>query len=410
MLSKGRYIDSSALGYALSFLLLIGMVCSGAVFISSVYKRESNSYQLDEHMLFNNYLSLKIGAQAGVSEQQSVMHISGDTSKYSKKSWGGFEVVNAITQHKNRVVQKSVMIGSVAKKEMPCLYLPDYRQAIKLCGETKIEGDVYMSKRGFERGHISGAPFSGDKLIYGKQLRAKKSLPNLKDRDFDILNELKNGIDLDNLPQDSTFSFMERTTVFRSNSSAEITQNLQGNILLFAKDSLVIKSSASLRNVLLVAPVIRFEKGFTGNVQAIAEHRIVCEERVFLKYPSTLILNEKSGAINRDQSKIELKNNAKVLGGVLLTSEHPNYRRQVHLDVQNAFVAGLIYNQGETQFIGELVGSLYTSKLILNHGGGTYSGHLLNAKISNRDLPKDFALPNWFEKDKNAELKFIACI
>lgn len=405
-----KHIESSALGYALSFLLLIGMVCSGVLFISSVYKRESNSYLLDEHMLYNNYLSLKVGSQEGTTELQSLVHISGDTSTYSKKDWGGFQVVNASTNHKNRIVNKSVMIGSVNKNSMPCLYLPDYRQTIKLCGKTDIIGEVYTSKRGFERGHIAGAPFTGNQLINGKQFHSEKTLPPLKLQPFNISKIINQSVNLDVLPMDSTFSFMQNTSVFNSNSSLEISQNLSGNILLFAKDSILIKSTASLHNVLIVSPVIRFESGFTGTVQAIAENKIICEEHVFLKYPSTLILHEVSGGTSLEQSKIEIKKSSKILGGICLTSDKPNFRKQVHLDVQDAFIAGLIYNQGETQFIGELVGSLYTSKLILNYGGGTYSGHLINAKISNTNLPKDFALPNWLEKTEGAELKFISCI
>lgn len=398
------------MGYALSFLLLIGMVCSGVLFISSVYKRESISHQLDEHMLFNNYLSLKIGSREGTSKQQSLIHASGDSSIYSKKKWGGFEVVNAVTNHKNREVQKSVMIGSVSSKNMPCLYLPDYRQVVKLCGDTKIEGEVYTSKRGFERGHISGAPFTGDALIDGEQLLSEKSLPALNLQSFDLDKELKGGINLESIPTDSVFSFHHKTSFFNSNSSLEISQNLQGNIILVAEDSIVVKSTASLKDVLLIAPTIRFEQGFKGSVQAIAENNIVCEEKVFLKYPSTLILHEISGELNLAQSSIEIKEGVKVLGGILLTSDNPNYRKQVYLNIDNALVAGLIYNQGETQFMGELVGSLYTSKLILKYGGGTYSGHLLNARISNTNLPKDFAFPNWFERNSNADLKFISCI
>jgi len=410
---KVSFIQASSMGYAIAYLLLIGMLCSGVLFISSINSRLKILFELEEHMLFNNYLSLKYGANMKELYSNKIVHHSGDTTILSKKQWGGFEVITAQTIHSGRKIVKSAFIGSKPSDDLIALYLPDYNQTVKLCGNTKIEGTVFTSSRGFERGHLSGAPYSGDQLNYGERFLSKKSLPPLNTSlSSTFLTELINQAkELKHISKDSTFLFTNETSILKSANFLSINGDYSGNIIFHAMDSLVVESTAKLKNVLIVAPVIRFKGGFQGAVQAFATNKIICEENVNLRYPSSLVLNESDLSLSThiNQSFIELRQGASVIGGVLLSSNNPNFRNPVRLIVDQALIGGLVYNQGETELKGEIIGSLYTSRLSLNYGGGSYSGHLLNAKISSLKLPKEFIMPDWLESELLPSKRIVSC-
>ncbi|NRA13352.1 MAG: hypothetical protein HRT57_15505, partial [Crocinitomicaceae bacterium] len=208
---------------------------------------------------------------------------------------------------------------------------------------------------------------------------------------------------------DSNYSFTEKTSLFTQGEAFTITHRLKGNIIIHSATAIVISESAQLENVILMAPSIRFEKGFKGSVQAIARHEIICEENVRLKYPSSLIINELNGMTNAEQSAIRIGKNAYVLGGVLLISKKSNFRKPLLLEVLEGTIAGLVYNQGETELRGKIIGSLYTNKFTLHAGGGIYGDHLLDATISSEQLPEDFIMPNWLMDVKSTKPILLSC-
>ncbi|MDX2362483.1 MAG: hypothetical protein QNK23_16870 [Crocinitomicaceae bacterium] len=404
-------IASSSLGYAISFLLLIGLVCSGVLFITSVNKRIQVGHELDQHMLFNNYFGLRYGASTNQVGEQNIVHTSGDTSLIIVKNWGAFKVVVSSTFHGSRNVEKSALFGQQTPYKLPVLYVPEHNQEIQLCGDTRIEGTVYRSKRGFERGYIGGQHFTGEELVDGKEYQSEKTLPALTIAldQFDLAQFSSSATRLESLMNDSSFSFTEPTSLLSSTDGLQVSNHFEGNLVLHSFDSIFVRASAQLVNVILIAPVIRFEAGFQGKVQAIAEIRITCEENVYLDYPSALILREVENLNPQIQSTIYLDQGTRVLGGILLTSEHPNFRSPVHLELNEALVAGLVYNQGETELQGKIIGSLYTNQFSLNAGGGQYTNALLNATLSNKLLPKDFVMPDWIDHEGISTPTLLSC-
>jgi len=398
---KHLKIESSALGYAISFLLLVGLITSGIVFISSVNKRIEINYELDEHLLFNNYFSLKYGAKLLETGETEIVHPSGDTSKLSVKEWGAFRVIFSKTHHGNKKVEKSALVGYKSISRYPALYLPDNRQVIKLCGKTIIEGDVYSSDRGFERGYIAGKNFEGSKLFDGVKKQSEKTLPKLKSYVKELGIELfrKDVSKIEGIEKDTAFNFSEQTSLWSTTDPIQLKNRITGNIVIHSFDSIFIAASAVLKNIILIAPIIHFEKGFTGSVQAIASEQIFCEEDVILNYPSSLILNVDNETDSKIEHKIYIGHNSKVIGGILLVSKKRNFRNPVYLEIDQALVGGLIYNEGTTEIKGKVIGSVYTSEFGLKTGGGEYTNYLLDATLSMQQLPKSFIMPNWLEEE-----------
>lgn len=404
------HIEASAMGYAISFLLLTGLITSAVLFVASANKLLERSHQLDEHMLFDNYLGLRFGAMLPEAGTRTVVHPAGDTTRITVRNWGAFRAITAYTFHGTRIVEKSALVGRTTEESWPVLYLPNRKQVIKLNGKTLLEGEVFSSARGFERGHITGFPFEGDKLLHGELRESERQLPGIKQyiQELDFEHLSKGAVKLEALQGDSLFRFTEPTTLLTSMEALQISNRLEGNLIIHSFDSIYVTASSVLNHVILLAPVIRFEKGFHGSVQAIATRQIHCEEGVQLRYPSALILHEtEAGTLSRNG--IFMEEGSRLLGGALLISDKTDFRHPVYLGIQKAVIGGLVYNQGETEVQGKIIGSLYTNELALKMGGGEYRGHLCNATLSTRQLPNRFVYPDWLSDVRLSQPELLTC-
>lgn len=404
-------VKASALGYAITFLLLVGLICSGVLFVASANKRLEVNYSIDEHMIFNNRFALNFGAAQQTECAFSLPHPSGDTSDIIVKNWGAFRVVEVNTHHINRSLVRSAMVGYQQDAKLASLYLPESNQALKICGDTRLEGTISVGSRGIDLAYIAGKNYTGEKRFYGEQLKSERHLPNIR-TDFNNLTLESFYTDVNKiswLGNDSSYSFKNKTTLVSQLEPLIIDQKISGNIILHSFDSIYVRNTASLENVILIAPKIRFEKGFKGSLQAIAHNQLICEEDVSLMYPSVLVLNELKFNESVASNKILLQAKSKILGGVLLVSQSENFRNSIELTLQDALVAGFVYNQGSTQVIGKVIGHLYTRQFHLKSGGGGYTNHLLDATISSALLPKDFIYPNWIKSDEKLKPILLSC-
>lgn len=405
-----KRIKSSALGYAISFMLLAGLICSGLLFVASTNKRIEVIHQIGEHLIFDNLFALTYAAQTNLPKEQQIIHPSGDTSHISTKNWGAFKMVHVLTKHGRREQRKTALVGYEVAERLPALYLPDYQQALKLGGKTRIEGTAYLPERGLERAYIAGQNYAFDQLLFGEKKTSTSALPPLKKRVKDLRAEqfLELGKRTAYIGLDSNYSFALETTVYSQIEAIYVQANIRGNVVIHSFDSIYVGAEAKLSNVILVAPIIRFAKGFTGQVQAFATRKIVCEEQVRLNYPSTLCVNEIKNEALLEPVQIQLQQGAKVLGGILIESQAFNFRSTPRLLIASeAVVGGLVYNVGTTELQGSVIGHLYTYQFSLSNGGGQYVNHLLNATISSKKLPENFLLPEWLESMEAGQSKLI---
>ncbi len=359
----------------------------------------------------NNYFALLHGARSQSNGRQELIHASGDTSVITRRDWGAFRVIVSETRHKVGTVKRSAIVGYETDHSHPALYIPERKQSLKLCGETRIEGVAFLGERGAERGHIARQSYKGDKLIYGKQKLSERSLPGLKSslKTENIQKYRKNCVKIDPIDRDTNFSFSEKTRLVSVTSQLYLNHKISGNVVLHSFDTIVVKANCQLENVIIVAPNVRFEGGFSGAVQVVAHETIRLGKKVKLNYPSALILHEEGRNETSDKHGIFLEEESQVLGGVLLFSQKPNSRKLLLLKMEKGRIGGLVYNLGETELKGDVIGHLYTNKFTLRAGGGQYTNHLLNVRISSDLLPKEMIVPNWLKEEKVIKPKLIAC-
>lgn len=407
---QNRKIKGSAITYAITFMLLVGLICSGLLFIAGVNKRIEAVHLNKEYLIFDNASAIQIASSNFSRDSIQLQHESGDTSLILMKAWGAFDIAFVKTFKNSSTLHRSAILGAPNTSELPSLFLCDLNQALKITGDSKIEGTAYLPERGVERAYIAGKTYSGKELVYGTIKKSESMLPKLKANVSNITIEdyLKHSKKIDLFSHDSVFSFQHKTALISEINSIEISQSISGNIIIHSFDSIYVRNSAHLQHVILIAPKVRFESGFEGSVQVIAHQTITCEKEVKLLYPSTLYLNEIEPGL--EKSAISLDEKAMVLGGILIIAQKPDFRKEPLLKVEKeALVGGLVYNCGETSLYGKIVGHLYTKKFLYAAGGGVYVNHLVDGIITSKELPKDFLLPHWLETMNVKQKKLIQC-
>lgn len=402
-------IPASALAYAITFLLLVGLVCTGVLFIASVNKRLEVNFAMEEHLVFDNLFAINYGAQLENNSQIILPHVHGDSSELTVKSWGSFKVVVANTFHRNKSITKTALIGNSSLYSYATIFLPDQRQTLKVCGSTKISGNVYLSERGLERGHITGKSYTNDKLVYGELRKSEKQLPELFGdvKNLGLENFRSDAQKIDFPLVDTVFSFKNKTSIISVIEPLQLSSKIEGNVIIHSFESITVTALAQIENVILIAPKVVFEEGFIGSLQVIAHEQVVIGKNVQLPYPSTITLNELTPNDNREPRGIFMEEGSSVIGGILLVSQKPDFRNQLVLEMDNSLIGGLIYNVGETVVKGKVHGYIYTDSFKLKAGGGEYKNHLLDAEISSVDLPNEFILPQWIKHSNKIKGEII---
>ncbi|MDF3026947.1 MAG: hypothetical protein K0S23_1254 [Fluviicola sp.] len=406
-------IRASAISYAIVFALFIGLLASSVFFIFSAQKRIEFVHTSQEHLLLDSYQGIQLGLQqVKVNDSLQFVHESGDTSIIHKSIWGSYYLVTSQTFKNERSVNRSALIGSEFEGSLPALVIRSGSDGLRICGETFIEGAVYLPNKRVELAYIGGKNYSNPELVYGEindskdlKLNLSTHFGNVSPKDFvGNLNPTAYSW------KDTSISFLENGAYYQSLDPIQIRSKFRGKIIIQSFDSLVVYKEAQLTNVILIAPKIYIKQGFSGNLQALASESIVLEDSVTLSYPSTLILNEHAASTNYKPHSVYLGANSSVLGGVLLTTQQYDFRKQPKLTIQkNSVIAGVVFNCGISEVYGSIIGSLNTGETLTLAGGGSYTNHLLDAIISTKRLPQDFVCPAWFEFSGYSRKKIISC-
>lgn len=406
-------IRASAISYAIVFALFIGLVASSVFFIFSTQKRIEISHTGQEHLLLDSYQGIQLGLQkVKVNDSLEFIHLSGDTSIIRKSLWGSYFLVTSKTFKNQRSVTRSALIGSEFEESIPSLVIRNGSDGLRVCGETFIEGTSYLPNKRVELSYIGGKNYANSELVYGKvedvkelKLPLSKAFQNISATSF-TGKMIPKPFEW----KDTTSSFLTDGIYYQSLEAIQLRSKFHGKIIIQSFDSLVVYREAQLTNVILIAPKIYIKQGFVGNLQAYASESIVLEDSVTLSYPSTLILNEQTASQDYKPHSVSLGTNSSVLGGVLMTTQQYDFRKQPKLTIQKgAVVAGIVFNCGITEIYGAIIGSLNTAETLTIAGGGSYTNHLMDAIISTKRLPSDFICPAWLELSSHSRKKVISC-
>lgn len=309
--------------------------------------------------------------------------------------WGLFRKASVVAVHRKKRFIKIALLGSALGEDRVALYLQETFKPLALAGATVINGDVTLPKMGVKPGYIAGNSFFGNELLHGYVGGSSQMLPvmesNYKKESNYYIQEYKpeSYNQFISLQEKSLQlnSFAAPTKGFSSDKAIEIGDvKLQGNIIIRSAKAIKVTKEASLKDVILAAPVVEIVDGVKGTFQVFASQSIVCGKNCRLSYPSSLVLVAEpliTGlTFDRNRDKISIGENTIIKGCVVYlgSDEAKGYLPNIFLDPL-ATVAGEVFCNGNFELRGSVYGSVYTKQFVVNEGGTVYLNHLYNATI-----------------------------
>lgn len=402
-------LNGGALSYTLMISMLASMILGILILINHLHQRHLDRIYARELALNNAYSGLeKLLSQPihwGESVSWPLFENEIDSVYIRTEKWGLMGLVHAKGIHGHGVANQSVQVGgSLPEAHRFSLLITEGREPLTLVGDTRIEGPVYLPNKGLRGGFIGRRGFEGtypeQGVVYSNGRERIDILPSWLDSlaweaRLWTLGEVPNQHEIRDLvhfqPWDTSTYRIEVPGAVILRKGIE----LRGKVKIIAKEAIVVENGAVLEDIILMAPNIRIESGFSGQLQALATQKLLVGDSVRLAYPTFLCLG-KSG---REAGELRLGTASRLEGGIVYLDQaiggqrHQADRCQTGPD---AFVAGIIHASHNLDVSGSVTGRVSTGNFVVQTPGASYRNHLLDAHLSVRGLSQTYAGPLLF--------------
>lgn len=392
-------IKAHSLLYAIYVCLIVSIICGALLFISNLYNQLNLYYNLQEELYIQNQslLNFALGnktTQEAIEKDEN----SGIEGSYETKSYGLLSVVLVQSYISNDTVSSAHFVGA-QNRDKNAIFLTNLSKSLYYSGKVKIVGNNQLPSTFIETSYINNN--LNQLTVEGKNTVSVSELPEINPNFHKIFHDQKTErVNLSNVEriQDSLFF----NSFFNITKEIVVTSPLgksifKGNFILRSKDSIRINKNTVLEDVILIAPKITFEKGFTGTVQAFATKGIKLEEKVVLKYPSVLcVFNE-----SEDESKIRIKKECQITGAVILFGTPNNLidKNTIEID-EKGLLVGDLYCTGKVMLKSNVYGSVYTNRFFLKTASSTYENMISDIEINTDKRPAYFISMPLFNTQK----------
>ena len=407
---KSTMLKASSLLYAVFVCVIVALLCGSLILIFSYQSRLNQHYFLSQDLIraSNNHFAQLIDNldYESINSHGEIKNENDQiTTTYTLSKWGLYDILKLKTYIKKDTLSKAALIGVKSSNDRLALYLADKDKPLHIGGKSAIHGDVKISDHGVRIAYISGQHFQGNKLVNGTIGKSKSMLPDLQIRLDSLIPLVKKEFHLEELRDKQLFfnSFHNPSMLVYTDKHAFDNITLGGNMIIHSNDSLFIRKSAHLTDVIIKAPKVVFEKGFSGSVQVIAKNGVHLEEDVFLKYPSSIyVKNDRN-----EMTEVVLEKGSTVIGGLVLTGHEYRYSLSRLLTIEeDAKLIGRCYCFGKTQLKGQITGTLYTDRFHLKTLASIYENYIVGGIIDKKALPDQFLNVPFFNSE-NKSYDFI---
>ncbi|MFV1883206.1 MAG: hypothetical protein ACMZ7B_01755 [Balneola sp.] len=324
--------------------------------------------------------------------------------------------------------------GSVFGKAVA---LGDSTSALTVTGNTIIRGDVVTYNTAVKAENFKGVPFQGS--FDGEQVsfsdsfrfpRVETAMFELQENHFNSLFENQGisrfssgyrGAPTTDFQQGDTLLFSENTE-WTSNQRVgfpmDMTIIVDGNFILngdyqfrpftkiIVKDTLLVGGTVSGKNILLFAgKSLQIGGGASISAQVMSEGSIVIRDDAYLQYPS-MVYSSKESYQGGEREVINITGRS-IIDGLVLYSSKTNLFTQDLLRVKidtDATVRGGVFNAGQTELLGTVLGSVVTHQFYFYESPTSYINWLKDITIDVSQRPPSFVIPLGFADSTKYEL------
>lgn len=415
----GQKINAGALQFVLFMGTVIALLLMGFLLVSHTHNHFFK--QTDQ------LLTVIRASEAGIINYMNQPYSANDRKQdpffvfeetevtVSTVYWGIFRKLTSTARKGKQRFRKSALIGAT-KDTLSALYLKDHQRPLVIAGDALIRGSAYLPERGIKMGNIRGQGYFRDHLIYGEQRRSASDMPQLQESLGNHLKQLTYPVDDPSAEEIELFyhtniqnSFFDALKTLRGETIILENTNLTGHIVIWASRKIVVDPSATLKDVILVAPEIRIMDGVQGYFQAIASEKLSVGKHCSLAYPSALLLyatesNVENNNVVEPDLFIDENTSVKGIVGYYSGENEGQYSPQLSIALTTV-VEGEVYCSNNLELKGTVLGTVYTSGFIAMEQGSVYMNHLFKGKIDNPALSEAYA--GWELQDNSRPNKIV---
>lgn len=325
-----------------------------------------------------------------------------DSVKLIKRQFGGYQYLIAEAYEQSHSVSKLMLLGSTSQEDQNfALYLADNNRPVSISGTTKIIGNAYLPQAGIRKAYIEGQAYRGkEHAVDGRISTSRQELAPLDSNiiqyltfflreDVDSLSPEFNVYMTQSLEDSVCHSFSEQTMLISVQDSL-LLQKLEGNLILYARYPITIKREARLKGVVIFAPSIRVEEGFSGQAQLFAKDSLIMEKQVTLEYPSTVGLIAQHDEVMPFQPIINIQEGCRILGTVFSFSKGKNMPPTLIKIDSASLILGQVYTDSFLQLQGTVYGSTVCKQFSLRTASTLYENFILNGEMNLRARPSAY--------------------
>lgn len=393
-------LKAGALYYVIGIAVVIALLLVSFITLNGLqllFMTRSSNFK---ETVYTNQQSFRYLQQVSMSYNRPLVIYSPTNpalqTTLKKKHWGIFDLLFATSQLKSEKFRSVSLLGS-GLVNRSALYLSDHKKPLVLAGNTRIEGDVLVPKKGVKRGAVGGNNYYHQQLLFGQLANSKPNLPKLTNRAY--LQQIATAILSEEIQNESwkmqkeqTHSFWQPTKLVYTAGRLDLQHVLlQGNIIVQSDTHIRVFNSSQLKDILLLAPIIEIMDGVKGNFQAIASRELQVGKHCELRYPSALVLCEGHNVNGVSQKKLpnmRIDEGSRIQGVLAYVSDDSKQSYKSALKIhKNVLLEGELYCEKNLDCEATIYGTVYADAFVAEQFGSVYQNHLYNCRINSNLLP-----------------------
>lgn len=394
-------IKANSLLYAVYVCLIVAIICSGLLYFSGLYTMLNLYYNTREALYVQNDSAVNYFL-ADVNNGSEELITDGIVSYVAYKNFGLIKVATVRSFYHNDTISSSHFIGSYPS-ESKSIHLAEFSSPISYSGTVTLIGDKVLPGGIISERYIRNVPNILNSK--GKVTSASDMLPPIRS-DFEtglptVSSTSVNFAAIEPNPQGIYINSFDKPTLKLTTGYTIGVKGIKGNFIITAKDSLAIDRTLIMEDVIISAPVVRIKRGFSGSVQVYASSKVIVEDEVELKYPSSVVVYNPSD----NKATISLGVNSTVYGALVLFGNPIKRLEQNNIRLsQKSLVVGEVYATGKVIAGGSIYGTVYAYGLSGQNSQSIYENCLIDTTIDVSLRPDYFvSIPLFNEKKVSFE-------
>jgi hypothetical protein len=394
-------VKAHSLLYAIYVCLIVALLCGALLYLANLYN-QLNLYYVTRSDLYIHNQSAVNYALGNINNYDDEFedNNSGIVSIYKTRQFGLYKLL--VTQSLiNTDTVTSLHLAGQYNLDKTCLYLTNYSKPLTYSGKLVLNGEKKLPSQTIREVYIDRS--KANKLVSDGPITISDfKLPNLNP-DIKSFFERKykaNSLTAVEKENDSIYfnSFLSEVKDIELESQNLSGMIIKGNFILHSRDSIYVRNTTVLEDVILIAPSIRFEDGFKGTVQAFATKSITVGSKSSLEYPSVLCLYNNS----LEKSSIKIKKESHIKGGIVLFGFPHRTADKNFIEIENdGLIIGDIYCSGILMLKSNVYGSVYTDRFLYQASSSRYENCIADLEINVSKRPKYFISTPFFEGEKS---------